>query len=225
MTSEAATGDELREAPAPPRQDPTPETVGEALDAQAVRGLDGSHLVRATQLTGRPVVTLDGDREVEVKDVVFDRERGGLTGFTLRSPGLLGGPRQHVLTIGDVVVIGPDAVMIPSHRVFVDPAVLAGTGDNVLGDTVFTDEGTDLGTVADVIVSVKGGEADIVGFEVEATEALSSDGGRVLIPLPVATAISAEAIVVPASSASYSGAAFIDFGASVDAFRANLEAT
>ena len=181
-------------------------------------------LVRASQLTGLPVVTFGGDHDVEIKDVVFDQSAGGLTGFTLRKPGLLGGPQKHVLVVGDVQAIGPDAVMIESHSVFTEPGSMpSGSGDDVLGDRVMTDDGTELGTVSDVVVSVQGGEADIVGFEVKASDALKNEGDNVFIPLPAALAMSGEAIVVPASARDFVSQDYTGFGASVEAFRNQLE--
>lgn len=207
----------------PPSEHQT-QSAAEQLGRGGIETEAGRRLVRATQLTGRPVVTLDGDHEVEIKDVVFDKDAGGLTGFTLRRPGLLGGPQKAVLPIDGVRAIGPDAVMIRSHRAFADPEALAGGGDDVLGDQVITDEGTALGNVVDVIASVVEGAADIVGFEVTATAALGSEGDHVFVPLPAAVAISGEAIVVPAAAADYATKDFIDFDVSVDAFRRQLEA-
>lgn len=158
----------------------------------AGRGAPGTRLRRASALTGLDVVTLGGDRAVEVKDVVFDKGAGRLTGFTLRKPGLLGGPQKRVLPVEAVHSVGDDAVMIESHAELVPPEALAASGDNVIGDRVITDDGTELGTVDDVIVSVHGGSADILAFQVKA------DGGVVFVPLPAATAISGEAVVVPA---------------------------
>jgi len=179
----------------------------------------GHRLVRATDLTGLPVVTLGGDRELEVKDVVFDKAAGGITGFTLRKPGLLGGPQKRVLPIAGVVAVGKDAVIISDDDVFVPQEALAASGDDVIGDRVLSDDGTDLGKVVDVIASVEGGAADIVGFEVEASEALATDGQRVYLPLPAAMAISGEAVVVPAAVKDYASQDFTGFGGSVDAYR------
>lgn len=211
--------------PAPPPPGDQTQSAADQLGHGGIETETGHRLVRATQLTGRPVVTLEGDHEVEIKDVVFDKEAGGLTGFTLRKPGLLGGPQRAVLPIAGVSAIGPDAVMIRSHREFAEAAALAGSGDDVLGDQVITDEGTALGNVVDVIASVIEGTADIVGFEITATAALGSEGDHVFVPLPAALAISGEAIVVPATAADYATKDLIDFNVSVDAFRSQLESS
>lgn len=185
---------------------------------------DQTHLrlVRCSQLTGMPVVTLGGDHDLEIKDVVFAKDGGGLTGFTLRKPGLLGGPQKEVLPVSGVHAIGPDAVMIESHDSFQSPDSLQVGGDDVLGDRLMTDDGTELGTVTDVVASVDGGEADIVGFEVEASEALGTEGAHVFIPLPHAQAISGEAIVVPASTKEFVSEDYTGFGSSVQAYRNQL---
>jgi sporulation protein YlmC with PRC-barrel domain len=181
-------------------------------------------LVRASTLTGMPVVTLGGDRALEVKDVVFDKTVGGITGFTLRKPGLLGGPQKRVLPIAGVLAVGGDAVMISSHDAFAAEDVLADVGDDVLGDRVVTDDGTELGTVVDVVASIQGGDGDIVGFEIEGSAALGDEGQHVYLPLPQAIAISGEAIVVPAAARDHASADFSAFGGAVDAYRKTLEA-
>lgn len=222
MASEEATPQDLAAAPAPPRGDKQAVTAAERLESGGIPTATGN-LVRASQLTGRAVVTVEGDCEVEVKDVVFDKDAGGLTGFTLRKPGLLGGPQSKVLAIGDVTAIGPDAVMIPTHAVFTDAQVLAGSGDNVLGDQIMTDTGVAIGTVVDVIASVRLGEADMVGFEVESSGAVGSAGSHVFLPLPAALAISGEAIVVPDSAKDFATSEYLNFEGSVEAFRSQLE--
>lgn len=228
--AEPATRDELDDIAGPP---PAPPTTGDAPSPAPAAGfaptarstpLDpggepGLRLVRATDLTGLPVVTLGGDRELEVKDVVFDKAAGGITGFTLRKPGLLGGPQKRVLPISGVVAVGKDAVIISDDDVFVPQEALAASGDDVIGDRVLSDDGTDLGRVVDVITSVEGGAADIVGFEVEASEALATDGQRIYLPLPAAMAISGEAVVVPAAVKDYVSHDFTGFGGSVAAYR------
>ncbi|HXH58673.1 PRC-barrel domain-containing protein [Iamia sp.] len=233
MGSRPASDDELNEtelnetsAPAPakpPASTPQPGP-GRYEEAETDPG-SVLKLVRASHLTGLPIVTLSGEHGLEIKDVVFDKRAGGITGFTMRKPGLLGGPQKQVLMVADVHAIGPDAVMVPSRGVFAAPDSLSGSGDNVLGDRVITDDGTDLGEVTDVIASVTAGHADIVGFEVKASEALGTEGAQVFLPLPAALAISGEAIVVPASARDFVSEDYTGFGASVEAFREQLGAS
>lgn len=221
MTSEASK-DDLDALPGPL---PAPPEAADAVPPadDGLHGVSGQRLVRATELIGRSVVTLGGDREVEVKDVVFDKQAGSITGFTLRKPGLLGGPQKRVLPVGAVHAVGRDAVVIRSRDDFVRTEALAASGEDVVGDRVITDDGTDLGKVIDVIASFTSGAADIVGFEIEASAALATEQQHVFLPLPDAGAISGEAIVVPASVRDYVTNDFTGFGGSVAAFREQLE--
>lgn len=225
MGSRPASEGELNKAsaPAPARPSvPAPPPDPDRRDGAESTAGSTLKLVRASHLTGLPIVTLSGDHGLEIKDVVFDKRAGAITGFTMRKPGLLGGPQKQVLTVADVHAIGPDAVMVPSHGVFTAPDSLSDSGDNVLGDRVITDDGTDLGEVIDVIASVDAGRADIVGFEVKASEALGTEGAQVFLPLPAALAISGEAIVVPASARDFVSEDYTGFGAAVEAFRDQL---
>ncbi|HVC43073.1 MAG TPA: PRC-barrel domain-containing protein [Candidatus Saccharimonadales bacterium] len=184
-----------------------------------------SVLLRATDLEGRPVVTLGGERVAEVKDVVFDSARGKLIGFSLRGVGLLSRSREDALPWNMVSALGRDAVMILDEGAFQVKSSLAAEGipddRNVLGNLVLTDTGTHLGTVVDVIIEV-GPTADIVGYEVAAAEALASRGERVLIPLPDTIAISGEHLIVPAAATDFVANDLTGFGAAVDAFRTKL---
>lgn len=183
-------------------------------------GVAGSlRYARASDMVGLDVVSLEGNRAVEVKDVVFDKEAGGIIGFTLRKPGLLGGPQKSVVPIGGVHAVGPDALMITSYSVLTDSGELAASGDNILQDRVITDDGTELGVVVDVVVSVQGGTADLVGFEIEASATVDPERRRVFVPLPAAMAMSGEAVVVPAGAAEHLSSDIEGLHASVQALR------
>lgn len=182
-------------------------------------------LFRAQELTGRPVVTLTGELAAEIKDVVFDRSAGLISGFTLRNRGLFSRSRKDALPWGAVHGIGRDAVMIIGPELL-EPAdevvpKKESKGGNVLGDRVLTDNGRDLGTLLDVVL--QGGEVlEVVGYEVEASEALGTAGRHVFIPLPATVSVSGENLIVPAAAAEFVSDDLAGFGAAVDAFRARL---
>jgi len=184
-----------------------------------------SVLLRATELEGRPIVTFAGERAAEVKDVVFDSAKGSLLGFTLRSHGLFSRARKDMLPWSKIHSIGRDAVMIRDEDAFGGEDALAADGvpdhRNVIGNQVLTDGGTDVGTVVDVIIEA-GSEAEIVGYEVKASDALATHGEHVLIPLPDAIAVSGEHLIVPAGALEFVGNDLSGFGAAVEAFRAKL---
>lgn len=178
-------------------------------------------LLRASTLIGRPVITLGGESPLEVRDVLFDRTGGALLGFTLRKHGFLGGPVDRWLPWSAVHGMGPDAVVVAGDDVFGDRDA-PGEGGDVLGDRVITEDGTDLGEVVEVIVSTGGG-AEVVGFEIEPTEACRTEGSEsVFIPLPDTIAMSGENVIVPDAARDFIGDDLTGFGSAVDDFRDRL---
>ncbi|MGH3836982.1 MAG: PRC-barrel domain-containing protein [Pseudonocardiaceae bacterium] len=182
-------------------------------------------LLRARELIGRPVVTLGGELVAEIKDIVFERTGGRIAGFTLRNPGLFSRARKDSLPWGGVHGVGRDAVMVLDETVLLAATELAprkqARRSDVLEDRVLTDNGRDLGRVVDVVLH-SGTSLEVVGYEVEASEALGTAGRRVLIPLPDTVAVSGENLIVPAAATEFVSEDLAGFGAAVDAFRARL---
>ncbi len=182
-------------------------------------------LLRASELTGRPVVTLSGDLVAEIKDVVFERAGGRIAGFTLRNPGLFSRARKDSLPWLGVHGVGRDAVMVSDETVLTAANELAprkqARDADVLEDRVLTDNGRDLGRVVDVVLH-SGTSLDVVGYEVEASEALGTAGRHVFIPLPDTVAVSGENLIVPAAATEFVSEDLAGFGAAVGAFRTRL---
>jgi sporulation protein YlmC with PRC-barrel domain len=191
--------------------------------------------MRTSEIAKRPVVTLSGDDVAQIKDVVYSADGGAVGGFTLAGRGLFAGPLKQALAWDSILALGADAVMIrdldalePAQTMLggLSSGGSTGGGGNVLGSQVLTDSGVDLGTVVDVVIQTAdepGGECDVVGYEIEASEALGSKGTRVLIPLPDTLAASGEHLMVPASAKDFVSHDLAGFGAAVLAFRAQLE--
>jgi uncharacterized protein YrrD len=198
-----------------------------------------SRLMRTSEIAKRPVVTMAGDDVAQIKDIVYSAGGGAVGGFTLAGRGLFAGPLKQALAWTSVSALGADAVMItdadvlePAQAVLDTSATSGGSGGNILGSRVLTDAGLDLGEVVDVIIEVndhlKGGHAgqcDVVGYEIKASEALGTKGTKVLIPLPDTIAASGEHLMVPATAKDFVGHDLAGFGASVQAFRAQLAGT
>jgi uncharacterized protein YrrD len=190
-------------------------------------------LMRASEVIKRPVVTMRGEDIAQVKDIVYSAHGGAVGGFTLAGRGMFAGPMKLGLTWQAVAALGADAVMISDESaleatsVVFDAAASSGrAGGDVLGSQVLTDSGVDLGKVVDVIIAVgdtTGGQCDVVGYEIEASEALGTKGTKLLIPLPDTIAASAEHLMVPASAKDFVSHDLAGFGAAVLAFRAQLE--
>jgi uncharacterized protein YrrD len=189
-------------------------------------------LMRTSEVAKRPVVTMGGEDVAQIKDVVYSAGGGAVGGFTLAGRGVFAGPLKQGLAWSSVVALGADAVMVADEQALVPiqsvldaSASAGGSGGDVLGSQVLTDSGTDLGTVVDVIIQVSdvhGGQCDVVGYEIEASEALGTKGTKVLIPLPDTLAASGQHLMVPASAKDFVAQDLAGFGAAVAAFRAQL---
>ncbi|HWC12943.1 MAG TPA: PRC-barrel domain-containing protein [Acidimicrobiales bacterium] len=194
----------------------------------SARGDDKRLLLRATEISGLPVVSIaDGEAVADVKDVVYDPERGGLVGFTMNKRGFLKGPMKAVLPISSVVAIGRDAVMVADTDACEEkgsgPAaeVSAGGVGNVVGNEVLTDAGRRLGKVTDVVVAADSGA--VLGYELEGDEDLQGHAGqRLFLPIPDTLAVSGQALMVPATAEPFIRDDLSGFGAAVDEFRAEL---
>jgi uncharacterized protein YrrD len=162
-----------------------------------------TRLVRATELMGLPVVTLDRAAAIgEVRDVLFDPARSRVVAFTVRGRGLLSPPLIGLLPAAAIASIGRDAVMTGSADALLrEREGMAAALDNqveVLGKEVVTDAGGTLGNVLDVVLEVDGGEAVVVGAEID-----RPNEARVILPLPAGTPLSANALIVPAATEPY----------------------
>lgn len=183
-----------------------------------------SVLMRATDIIKRPVVTLAGEDVAQIKDIVYAGSRGQVAGFTLNGRGLLAGPLKTALAWRAVHGLGPDAIMVTDATVFDEIAQVVSTsgGDgNVLGSRVLSDSGQFLGVVTEVILEIAA-TADVVGYEIDSSEALTPDRRKVLIPLPDTLAVSSESLIVPAAAVEFVSDDLSGFGASVEAFRRRL---
>jgi len=123
-------------------------------------------------------------------------------------------------------MVESEDVLVPLGEVFEagDGAVSSGKGD-ILKSEVLTDTGTSLGRVSDVIIGIgatQGGQADVVGYEIDPAESLGRGKQPLLIPLPDTLAASGEHLMVPASAANYISDNLSGFGSAIDAFRSQL---
>jgi sporulation protein YlmC with PRC-barrel domain len=188
--------------------------------------------MRTSEITKRPVVTLAGEDVAQVKDIVYAADGGSVQGFTLAGRGLFSGPLKQALAWSAVEALGAHAVMIrdesvlePSRSVVDRSRGSGGASGDVLGSQVLSDAGVALGTVKDVVVSVGGGPGsicEVVGYEIVASEALGTQGELVLMPLPDTLSASGEHLMVPAAAKEFVARDLAGFGASVEAFRAQL---
>ncbi|WP_338185378.1 PRC-barrel domain-containing protein [Jatrophihabitans sp.] len=188
--------------------------------------------MRASDIAKHPVVTYAGEDVAQLKDIVFSAGGGAVGGFTLAGRGRFSGPLKQGLLWTSVAALGADAVMIvddsvlePTQNVLDAAATSGGSGGDVLGSQVLTDTGIDLGRVIDVVLQIgePGEQCDVVGYEIEASEAMKTKGAKLLIPLPDTLAASGEHLMVPAAAQDFVADDLSGFGAAVTAFRAKFE--
>ncbi|WP_435270045.1 PRC-barrel domain-containing protein [Streptomyces sp. 1222.5] len=183
-----------------------------------------NRLMLASELGKRVVVTLGGEAVAQIKDTVFDAGAGRITGFTLSGRGLLAGPLKKSLPFSAVHAVGPAAVMIPSETVLEDRDAVVGSRDaghgQVIGVPVLTGEGTEVGTVRDMVIEA-GADGRVVGFEIAANENLDPHKRRVFIPRGQTLAVSGQAVVVPVRASHFVADDLPSFDAQVEAFRAD----
>ncbi|MGB7980320.1 MAG: PRC-barrel domain-containing protein [Candidatus Nanopelagicales bacterium] len=177
-------------------------------------------LIRAVEIIGMPVVTIDGGEDVaEVKDVVYDGTNHQLVGFTLNKRGWFRGTLSEVLDAAQIAAIGRDAVMVGSAAdvsapvAAPDAAALRDRGRDVLGNSVITTDGTALGTVSGVLLSA-GKRPAAVGYELT-----DKGGASVLIPISAQLSLSGDNLVVPTDVRSFDPADLAGFGAFASAAR------
>jgi uncharacterized protein YrrD len=181
------------------------------------------HLVRAKDVIGLPVVTIDGGEDAaQIRDVVYDAERHHLLGFTLNERGWFRGKLGAALHAEDVVGIGADAVMVADEACLAQKPssddVLAAPREfyHVIGDTVVSSGGATLGEVVDVVLET-GIRPNAVGYEVKTGD------GTLFIPSSIQMAVSENNLVVPAEAEEFTANDLAGFGAAVQSFRNRLE--
>jgi uncharacterized protein YrrD len=184
---------------------------------------DQLNLIRARDVIGLPVVTIDaGEDAAEIKDVVYDADGHHLIGFTLNKRGWLSGRLRSTLDTEHVVGIGAHAVMVDSDECLTerdrstDALAAPGANADVIGNSVLTQSGSMLGTVVDVIVET-GSDPRAVGYEVE------TDDGTVFVPSSAQMSVSGDNLVVPAEAEEFTRNDLVGFGASVRSFRRLLD--
>jgi uncharacterized protein YrrD len=124
---------------------------------------------RIKGLLGQDIISLaDGHRLGTVKDVVLDESHEHIAALLVQDAGLLSAARAipadaiHSFGRDAIVVEADDAVVDPA----MDPTIDVTPGDSLEGMRVFSDAGTQVGTIADIYFEED--ECRIVGFEVSA---------------------------------------------------------
>lgn len=180
-----------------------------------------TRVMRASEVTGLPVVTINGGDDVaEIKDVVFDGTNHRLVGFTLNKRGWFRGKLRQQLPAGSVVAIGPDAVMVADDSDLEDPEVPLHKAEThaVIGNRVISADGSNLGHISGVIITT-GDDPEAVGYEVD-----GDDGNAYFVPISAQMALSDNNLLIPESSTDFIRNDLVGFGAALAGHREALDA-
>lgn len=151
--------------------------------------------IRASEVIGHVVLDLaSGEQVGEVRDVVYRPAKGSVIGFTFADGGMLGRARTGFVPVERIASVGDDAVMVEVRdldRSLESPPEIEGASErDVLDDEAYTESGTRLGAVLDVVIGVGAG-VEVVGYEVEL-----QDGERVLVPRGIQRSVSGDALIL-----------------------------
>ncbi|MFK7602649.1 PRC-barrel domain-containing protein [Deinococcus sp. SM5_A1] len=161
-------------------------------------------MIKGKDILGRHIVAIDsGERIDNVHDLIFDHQANEVLGLLVDEGGWFRAAK--VVPFEMIRSIGEDAIMIDSadHVTTTrDDDRLADVLDSkisLIGMTLLTTDGQDLGKIADVYFDEKTGKVE--GYE--ATGGLFSDlsNGRTFVPAPENVQIGEHAAIVPVSVA------------------------
>ncbi|ADY25875.1 PRC-barrel domain protein [Deinococcus proteolyticus MRP] len=163
-------------------------------------------MIKGKELLGRHVVDLStGERVDSVRDIVFDHGANLVLGLVVDGGGSWLRRRDRVIPFAAVYSVGEDAVMITSAQDAASDEEQARMKEimdskvNLIGMTLLTSQGEDLGKIGDVVFDEYSGRVE--GYEV--TGGLFADvaGGRAFVPAPESVQIGKDVAIVPASVA------------------------
>lgn len=160
-----------------------------------------SKTIKATEIIGLPVITLDTGEEVEyVSDVLYDLKSHSVAALLVGSGGWFS--EAKVINITDIHTIGTDAVMIPSASVIKTAgdfkennlAQVAKDREYLRKTRMVTEQGEEIGKVTDVFFSIPSGTVSY--FEV--SEGLLEDAmeGRKTVNVADIITIGQDATIV-----------------------------
>lgn len=181
-----------------------PPTPQGCLKSRKARLSYNTDMIKGKEILGRPIVAVsNGEKIANVEDVVFDPQGNHVLAFLTEAGGLFRAaeavPFDLVRSIGEnaVMVATPDDVVSSRDHTALSAALKSKT--SLIGLTLLTTDGENLGRIADVYFDQNTGA--VVGYE--ATGGLFADlsNGRSFVPAPQEVQIGADAAIVPNSVA------------------------
>lgn len=162
-------------------------------------------MIKAKEILGRPVIAISTGEKIEtVHDVIFDHQANQVLGLLVDEGGWFSAakavPFVQVRSIGEdaIMVADPDAVTTTREDGRLKEAL--DSKSSLIGLTLLTTDGQNLGRIADVFFDEHTGRVE--GYE--ATGGLFADlsSGRTFVPVPESVQIGADTAIVPVEVAS-----------------------
>lgn len=161
-------------------------------------------MIKGKDILGRHVVAIDSGQRIDsVQDLIFDHQANEVLGLLVDEGGWFRAakvvPFELVRSIGDDAIMIDSAEHVTTTRDDDRLADLLDSKISLIGMTLLTTEGQDLGKIADVYFNEESGKVE--GYE--ATGGIFSDlsNGRTFVPAPENVQIGEDAAVVPVSVA------------------------
>lgn len=161
-------------------------------------------MIKGKEILGRNIVAIDNGEKIDtVRDVVFDHQGNQVLAFLVDEGGWFRAakaiPFDRVRSIGEHAIMVGSADDVTSSRDDKRLGDALESKTSLLGMTLLTTDGQNLGRIADVYFDEHTGA--VVGYE--ATGGLFADlsSGRAFIPAPSDVQIGADAAIVPLSVA------------------------
>lgn len=180
-----------------------------------------SHL-RASEVIGHVVLDLDSGEQVGlVHDVVYRSRRGSVVGFTVSEGGFLSKRGGGFLPVGRIANVGADAITVDAGEGVDDevPEEFDAPDRDVLDDDVYTESGSKVGGLVDVVIGLGTG-VNVVAYDVE-----TEGGDRVLVRLAAQRSVSGDALILRDDWSDHTAADLDDLGEAAQAQETHGEAS
>ncbi|GGK13116.1 hypothetical protein GCM10008955_03010 [Deinococcus malanensis] len=157
-------------------------------------------MIKGKEILGKNVVAINtGQRVDSVRDVVFDHQANQVLGLLVDEGGWFRAARvvpfEHIRSFGEDAIMIGDAGDLTTTREDGRLAEVLESKTSLIGMTLLTTDGQDLGKIADVLFDEHTGRVE--GYE--ATGGLFSDlsNGRTFVPAPQSVQIGTDTAIVP----------------------------
>jgi uncharacterized protein YrrD len=161
-------------------------------------------MYQGSDIINKPIITRDmGEKIGSVKDVLFNSKHRVVQGLVVNEGGFMASPR--IVPFSAIATVGTHAVIVPSRDAIrpatkesgMDQSIREGTV--VKGTHVMTEDGKDLGKIADIFFDEKTGA--IEGYQVSGGIFADAYTGKSFLPAPDSFRLGKDAAFIPNETA------------------------